>query len=94
MKDHNILSEGKAQYIMLQSPDGGTLTIISIYASNSSNDRAPLWRKLSQAGLVSDHFIVGGDFNHSETKDRKEASGERRCLSCRVAPDDAPVRAD
>lgn len=80
VKDHGTLSEGRAQYIMLQSPEGGTLTVINIYAPNSSNDRAPLWRKLSQAELVSDHFIVGGDFNHAEGKDRKEASGERWML--------------
>jgi exonuclease III len=80
VKDHGILSEGRAQYITLQSPNGGTLTVINIYAPNSSNDRAPFWRKLSQAELVSDHFIVGGDFNHSEIKDRREASGERRML--------------
>ncbi len=61
---------------MLQTPEGGILTIVNIYASNSSNDRAPLWRKLSQADLASDIYIVGGDFNHAEGKNKGGALGE------------------
>jgi exonuclease III len=80
IEDHGIISEGRAQFVMLQSADGGTLTIINIYAPCSSNDRAPLWQKLSQAELTSDHFIIGGDFNHSEKTDRRETSGEKRML--------------
>lgn len=32
VKDHGTLSEGRAQYITLQSPNRGTLTVINIYA--------------------------------------------------------------
>ncbi len=42
IKDHGTLMEGRAQYVSLQSPEGGTLTIINIYAQRSSSDRAPL----------------------------------------------------
>ncbi|CAK9224206.1 unnamed protein product [Sphagnum troendelagicum] len=70
--------EGRAQFVTLQSPDGGSLTIINIYAPRSSNDRAPLWRKLSQAEFASDHFIIRGDFNHLEETDRRGTSGERQ----------------
>jgi len=47
IKDHGILMEGRAQYVSLQSLEGGTLTIINVYAQRSSNDRAPLWRKIT-----------------------------------------------
>jgi hypothetical protein len=80
VKDHETLSTGRAQYITLQAPEGGILTIANIYAPISSNDRAPLWRKLSQADLDSGNIIVGGDFNHAEGKVRGEASGTRRML--------------
>jgi hypothetical protein len=80
VKDHGTLSVGRAQYIIIQAPKGGILTIVNIYTPNSSNDRAPLWRKLSQADLASDNYIVGGDFNHAEGKNRGEASGESRML--------------
>jgi exonuclease III len=80
VKDHGIISKGRAQFVTLQSLDGGTLTIINIYTLCSSNDRAPLWRKLSQAELTSDHFIIGGDFNHSEETDQRETSGEKWML--------------
>jgi hypothetical protein len=80
VKDHGTLSAGRVQYITLQAPEGGILTIVNIYAPNSSNDRAPLWWKLSQADLASGNIIVGGDFNHVEGKVRGEASGTRRML--------------
>jgi hypothetical protein len=69
--------EGRAQFVTFQSPNDGFLTTINIYASRSSNDRTPLWRKLSQAKFASDHFIIGGDFNHLEEIDRRGTSGER-----------------
>jgi len=39
---HKTLIEGRAQFITLQSPNNGSLTIINIYAPHSSNDRAQL----------------------------------------------------
>ncbi|CAK9869616.1 unnamed protein product [Sphagnum jensenii] len=68
VKDHRTLSVGRAQYITLQAPEGGLLTIVNIYAPLSSNDRAPFWRKLSQVDLASGDVIVEGDFNHAEGK--------------------------
>jgi hypothetical protein len=32
IKDHDILVVGRAQYVTLLSPEGGSLTIINIYA--------------------------------------------------------------
>jgi len=78
IKDHDIVMEGRAQFLTLQSPDNGSFTIINIYAQRSSNDRALLWRKLSQADFTADHFIIGGDFNHLEDTDRGGTSGERQ----------------
>jgi exonuclease III len=40
--DHGTLVEGHAQYVTMQSPGNGALTIINVYAPCSSNDRAPL----------------------------------------------------
>jgi len=80
VKDHGTLSAWRAQYITFQAPEGGILTIVNIYAPNSSNDRAPLWWKLSQADLASDNYIVGGDFNYAEGKNRGKALGESRML--------------
>ncbi len=54
------------------------LTIINIYASHSSNDRAPFWQRINQVGFTSDHIILGGDFNNLEEIDRKGTSGERQ----------------
>ncbi len=46
IKDHDILVEGRAQYVSLQSPGGGSLTVINIYAQQSSNNRPPSGEKL------------------------------------------------
>jgi hypothetical protein len=77
VKESRILIEGRAQYITLQLPDNGSLTIVNIYAIRSSNDRAPIWKKISQAGFTSDHIILGGDFNHLEKTTRRDTSGKR-----------------
>ncbi len=61
---NDILLEGKAQLITLQIPGIGNLTIIIVYAACSSNERASMWKQLSEANLATDHFILGGDFNH------------------------------
>lgn len=75
---HGTLIEGRAQFITLQSPDNGSLTIINIYTPRSSNDRAQLWRRINQADFNSDHIILGGDFNHLEVTDCKGTAGERQ----------------
>jgi exonuclease III len=75
---HGTLIEGRAQFITLQSPDNGTLTIINVYAPHSSNDRAQLWRKINQSDFNSDHIILGGDFNHLKVTDGKGTPGERQ----------------
>jgi hypothetical protein len=37
IKDHGILTEGRAQYVTLKSTEGGSLTIVNIYAQRTSN---------------------------------------------------------
>jgi hypothetical protein len=44
--DHDTLVEGCAQYVTIQSPGNGSLTIIKVYAPHSSNDKAPFWQKI------------------------------------------------
>jgi exonuclease III len=45
--DHDTLVEGHAQFITIQSPRNGSLTIINIYAPRSSNDRAQFWQRIN-----------------------------------------------
>jgi len=78
VKKYGILMEGQAQFIAFQSPDNMSLTIVNVYAQRSSNDRAPLWHKLTKAEFTADHIIVGGDFNHLEKTDRRGTSDERQ----------------
>jgi hypothetical protein len=61
---NDILLEGRAQFITLHILGTGTLTIINVYATCSSNERVSMWKQLSEANLAVDHFILGGDFNH------------------------------
>jgi hypothetical protein len=75
---NGILLEGRAQYITLQILGTGTLTIINVYAAYSSNERASMWKWLSEVNLVADHFILGGDFNHWEEIERGGVAGKRR----------------
>jgi hypothetical protein len=75
---NDILLEGKAQFITLQILGTGTLTVINVYAACSSNERASMWKWLSEANLVVDHFILGGDFNHWEETERGGVAGKRK----------------
>ncbi len=77
VKESRILIEGRAQYITLHLPDNGSLTIVNIYATRSSNDRA-LIRKISQARFTSDHIILGGNFNHLEETTRRGTSSKKQ----------------
>jgi exonuclease III len=72
------LVEGRVQFITIQSPGNGSLTIINIYAPRSSNDKAQLRQKINQADFSSDHIILGGDFNHLEVTDCRGTTGERQ----------------
>jgi hypothetical protein len=75
---NGILLEGRAQFITLQILGTRTLTIINVYASCSSNERASMWKRLSEANLIADHFILGGDFNHWEEIQRGGVAGKRQ----------------
>jgi exonuclease III len=70
--------EGKVQYITLHLPDSFELSIINTYAPRASRDRAPLWKKISEANLSAEHVIIGGDFNHLEEEGTRGQVGERR----------------
>jgi hypothetical protein len=78
IKDHGILIEGRAQFATLLSPEEGSLTIINIYAQNNSNERASVWRKITQESFDSDHILVGGDFNHLEEITRRAEPGTKQ----------------
>ncbi len=76
--DSGILMEGRAQFIKLQFADSSSLTIVNVYAAQSSNDRALLWKAISKAEFASDHTIIGGDFNHLEETTRRGTLGGRQ----------------
>ncbi|CAM6016382.1 unnamed protein product [Sphagnum balticum] len=76
--DHGILVEGRTQFITLQPPGEGSLTIINIYASLHSTNRAQLWQKVSEANFNTDRVILGGDFNHKEAMDCRGTAGLRQ----------------
>ncbi len=76
--ENGILTEGRVQYITLHLPDSSELTIINTYAPRSSRDKAPLWKRISEAEFTTDHIIIGGDFNHLEEVNYRGRAGERR----------------
>jgi len=78
IKEDEILTEGRVQYVTLHLPDSSELSIINTYAPRTSRDRAPLWKKISEANLTADHVIIGGDFNHLEEEEARGKAGERR----------------
>lgn len=78
VKENGIMLKGQAQYVTLQFPDNGSLTIINVYVARSSNDIASMWKKISKAEFSSDHIILGGDFNHLEETNRMGILGERQ----------------
>jgi exonuclease III len=78
VKEDGILVDGRAQYITLHLPDSSELSIINVYAPRTSRDRAPLWKKISEANLPAEHTILGGDFNHFEEEETRGQAGERR----------------
>jgi hypothetical protein len=77
---HGTLIEGRTQFITMQFPNNDTLTILNVYAPRTSNERAQIWHKINQAALDSDHYILGGDFNHLEVTDHRGTTGVRQML--------------
>jgi exonuclease III len=78
IKEDGILVEGRVQYVTLHLPDSSELSIINISAPRASRDRAPLWKKISEANLSTEHVIIRGDFNHFEEEGTRGQAGERR----------------
>jgi len=62
----------------LQAADSGTLTIVNVYAAQTSRNRALLWKTISRAELDSDNTIIEGDFNHQEETSHRGITGERQ----------------
>jgi endonuclease/exonuclease/phosphatase family metal-dependent hydrolase len=78
IKEDGILTKGRVQYITLHLPDSSELSIINTYAPRASRDRAPLWKKISEANFSAEHVIIGRDFNHLEEEGARGQAGERR----------------
>jgi hypothetical protein len=68
---NDIILEGRAQFIILQISSNENLIIINVYAARSSNQKASMWKRLSEMNLIADHFILGGNFNHWEETERE-----------------------
>jgi hypothetical protein len=78
IKEDRILIEGRVQYVTLLLPDSSELSIINTYVPRTSRDRAPIWKKISEVNLSTEHIILRGDFNHFEEEKNKGQAGERR----------------
>jgi hypothetical protein len=78
IKEHGIITEGRVQYLTLHLPDSTELSIINTYVPRTSRDRAPRWKKISEANFQADHIIIGRDFNHQEEEEVRGRGGERR----------------
>jgi hypothetical protein len=78
IKADGILVEGRVQYVTLHLPDSFELSIINTYAPRASRNRAPLWKKISEANFAADHVIIEGDFNHLEEEETRGQVGDRR----------------
>jgi hypothetical protein len=78
IKEDEILTKGRVQYVTLHLSNSSELSIINTYAPRTSRDRAPLWKKISEANLIADHVIIGGHFNHLEEEEAKGKACERR----------------
>jgi endonuclease/exonuclease/phosphatase family metal-dependent hydrolase len=76
--DSEILMEGRAQFIKLQVVGNSTLTIVNVYAAQTSRNRALLWKAISKVEFDSNNTIIGGDFNHQEKTSRKGIARERQ----------------
>jgi exonuclease III len=76
--DSEILMEGRAQFIKLQVAGNGMFTIVNMYATQTSKNRALLWKTISKAELDSDNTIIGGDFNHQEETSRRGIADGRQ----------------
>jgi len=77
---NGILLEGRVQFITFQLLDNENLTIINIYDAHTSNERAQMWRRLSEASFDIAHVIVGGNFNHLEETNWRRKARERLML--------------
>jgi hypothetical protein len=75
---NDILLKGRAQFITLEIRGNNNPTIINVYATCSSNKRTSMWKRLSETNLATDHFILGGDFNHWEETERGGVAEKRR----------------
>jgi hypothetical protein len=78
IKEDGILVEGRVQYVTLHLPDSSELSTINTYAPRASRERAPLWKKISEANFLAEHVIIGGDLNHLEEEETRGRAGERR----------------
>jgi exonuclease III len=78
ISDSGILTEGTTQFVTLHLPDNSKITVINTYAPCIFRDRAPLWKKISEAEFSADHTILGGDFNHLEEEAGRGGACERR----------------
>jgi hypothetical protein len=54
------------------------LSIVNTYEPRTSREKAPLWKKISEANFTTDHVIIGGDFNHLEEEETRGRAGKRR----------------
>jgi len=76
-----VILERRAQFISLQSNNNFTLSIINVYALNSSHEKTLLnWNKLVEANVSGQSYILTGDFNMVESESNRLGSS-RGCTN-------------
>jgi hypothetical protein len=71
--------------ITLKLSNKENLIIVNIYGVRTSNERALMWKWLSETNFDTSHVIIKGDFNQLEETDRRGKTGERFMMRRKVA---------
>jgi hypothetical protein len=74
---NGILLDGRTEYISLKLSYNENLTIANIYSARTYNERALMWKRLSEANFDTSHIIIGRYFNHLKETDQRGKAGER-----------------
>lgn len=64
-----IISEERTQFVIIMIDSPILITLINIYVPIVSREKIELWERITDADLLEDGFVMGGDFNMTEYKE-------------------------
>ena len=68
--DHAVIAESRAQYVILDIGNFKVrLCLINVYAPNLPTPRHHVWIQLGKENYADLNWILGGDFNMTESGD-------------------------